>query len=235
MNRFGRKTLTSALVAAIGAVGLSAAVVAPSHAATVRQHVSGSAAHTANHPVLRYGMVGSSVRSAQGDLRRDGYIVAVDGSFGPKMLAAVKAFQRDQHLSVDGVIGPITWSHLMHPLPTLGLAGFGGVYSNTRGFGQARPALMDNGGDATGLVTEVRWDTWGGTTAGGHGISAYVGAGEPVAAGVDTPVTVRAYDLTTCGGRPAYRHVTWWFPSKGETYQWARAHHVEGIDLCHAG
>ena len=35
-----------------------------------------------------------------------------DGSFGNKTLAAVKDFQRDHGLSVDGVVGPATWAAL---------------------------------------------------------------------------------------------------------------------------
>ena len=39
--------------------------------------------------------------------------VAVDGIFGVKTEAAVRAFQMDKHLSVDGVVGPKTWSALI--------------------------------------------------------------------------------------------------------------------------
>jgi murein L,D-transpeptidase YcbB/YkuD len=38
--------------------------------------------------------------------------VAVDGIFGPQTEAAVRAFQKDKHLQVDGIAGPITWPAL---------------------------------------------------------------------------------------------------------------------------
>lgn len=39
-------------------------------------------------------------------------LLAVDGQFGPKTDAATRDFQRCQHISIDGEIGPVTWRHL---------------------------------------------------------------------------------------------------------------------------
>ena len=44
-----------------------------------------------------------------------GYNVGpVDGIFGQKSDAAVKAFQTDQALTVDGIVGPNTWKALFN-------------------------------------------------------------------------------------------------------------------------
>ena len=41
--------------------------------------------------------------------------LAVDGIFGPKTDAAVRAYQRAKGLAVDGVVGPQTWGALLGP------------------------------------------------------------------------------------------------------------------------
>lgn len=64
---------------------------------------------------LRKGSKGPLVQELQQDLNlfdyRDanGNKLVVDSSYGSKTQAAVKALQKDQHLEVDGVCGPITW------------------------------------------------------------------------------------------------------------------------------
>jgi peptidoglycan hydrolase-like protein with peptidoglycan-binding domain len=37
----------------------------------------------------------------------------VDGIFGPKTDAAVRGFQHDENLSVDGIVGKQTWTALL--------------------------------------------------------------------------------------------------------------------------
>lgn len=62
-------------------------------------------------PVLRKGAKGEDVRKLQGFLK-----IAVDGDFGPKTEAAVKAFQKlYKELKADGVVGQYTWSKLLTP------------------------------------------------------------------------------------------------------------------------
>lgn len=116
--------------------------------------------------------------------------------------------------------------------PTLGIKNMGRGFPNTRGFGDPRPAVIDNGGDPTGVVTGVTWATWGGEVADGEGTGSYVGPNQSVAMATQKQVLIRASDLTTCNGHPVYKRVVWWFPAEGETYQWALDHDVEGYNLC---
>lgn len=39
--------------------------------------------------------------------------LVVDGIFGPKTEAAVRAFQSDENLTVDGIVGRNTWTALL--------------------------------------------------------------------------------------------------------------------------
>lgn len=63
--------------------------------------------------LIRYGSRGQPVADIQQKLKQMGYdIGSVDGIFGQKTLAAVKAFQKAQGLPVDGIVGPNTWQAL---------------------------------------------------------------------------------------------------------------------------
>jgi peptidoglycan hydrolase-like protein with peptidoglycan-binding domain len=64
-------------------------------------------------PLVRQGDRDHPVKTLQYLLRERGHSVAVDGIFGPKTDAAVRAFQRSSHLAVDGIVGPHTWSALI--------------------------------------------------------------------------------------------------------------------------
>ena len=59
------------------------------------------------------GMKGVQVKGLQEMLKGYGYYSgSIDGAFGPKTLAGVKAFQKAERLTVDGIAGPKTWSRL---------------------------------------------------------------------------------------------------------------------------
>src|SRR5687767_11845116 len=60
-------------------------------------------------PFLRQGCKGDEVRTMQQRLSELGYIVSVDGHFGPGTNAAVVACQKKNGLTCDGVVGPKTW------------------------------------------------------------------------------------------------------------------------------
>ena len=66
-----------------------------------------------SHPsTVKYGSVGSTVRTLQSLLNQEGSRLIVDGVFGPLTRTAVRKFQEDKHLEVDGVVGPLTWAAL---------------------------------------------------------------------------------------------------------------------------
>ena len=64
-------------------------------------------------PTLSKGSTRVAVRGLQRMLRTRGYNVGeIDGRFGPKTDAAVRAYQSDHGLDVDGIVGPKTWDKL---------------------------------------------------------------------------------------------------------------------------
>ena len=66
-------------------------------------------------PTLRKGSSGSDVKELQILLIKAGYSCGkygTDGKFGDSTLEAVKAFQADRGLAVDGVVGTKTWTEL---------------------------------------------------------------------------------------------------------------------------
>ena len=65
------------------------------------------------YPTVRRGAQAHPVRTLQQLLRARGQSVAVDGVFGPATETAVRAFQQQKHLSLDGVVGPLTWAALV--------------------------------------------------------------------------------------------------------------------------
>jgi hypothetical protein len=87
------------------------------------------------------------------------------------------------------------------------------------GFGQVEPAAISLGGDPTGTVTGITWQSWGGAEATGTGRSTYVGPDQTVAQGSLEAATVVTYDLGTCKGARAYSLVTWYFPGQGQTLE----------------
>ncbi|MEV6493653.1 peptidoglycan-binding domain-containing protein, partial [Actinoplanes sp. NPDC051633] len=56
-------------------------------------------------PLVRKGDKGHPVPTLQYHLRARGHTVTVDGDFGPKTDAAVRAFQKQKNLGVDGIVG----------------------------------------------------------------------------------------------------------------------------------
>jgi peptidoglycan hydrolase-like protein with peptidoglycan-binding domain len=64
-----------------------------------------------SEPVLRNGSKGLPVRRLQKRMQLAGFeIPEVNGRFGPKTEAAVKALQKQAGLAADAVVGPKTWA-----------------------------------------------------------------------------------------------------------------------------
>ena len=68
-----------------------------------------------SHPTLKKGSKGASVKEMQQLLIKKGYKLpkyGADGDFGTETLNAVKQFQKDKGLKVDGIVGSQTWKAL---------------------------------------------------------------------------------------------------------------------------
>jgi peptidoglycan hydrolase-like protein with peptidoglycan-binding domain len=69
--------------------------------------------------LLRQGQSGDAVRGVQEEFAFrnlsgiPGSGLAIDGSFGPKTDAAVRGFQQALSITVDGLVGPVTWRGLV--------------------------------------------------------------------------------------------------------------------------
>ncbi len=62
------------------------------------------------YPTLRLGSRGVYVKYLQSKLTSKLYpLGAIDGIFGANTLAAVRQFQQENNLAVDGIVGPATW------------------------------------------------------------------------------------------------------------------------------
>ena len=63
--------------------------------------------------LLRKGDVGEGVQLLQMALSMLGYSIDIDGDFGPATDAALRAFQQEHQLMVDGIAGTQTWETIV--------------------------------------------------------------------------------------------------------------------------
>ena len=88
------------------------------------------------HTLLKEGSRGASVLDAQKELKAAGFNPGpLDGVFGPKTQAAVKAFQKSHGLVQDGIVGPKTWGALKGDRFEPGKPSTGGGKPSTGGTG----------------------------------------------------------------------------------------------------
>jgi len=64
-------------------------------------------------PLVREGDQQHPVKTLQYLLRARGHDLIADGTFGPVTDAAVRRFQQQKGLAVDGIVGPATWPALV--------------------------------------------------------------------------------------------------------------------------
>ncbi|MEZ2235403.1 MULTISPECIES: peptidoglycan-binding domain-containing protein [unclassified Microcoleus] len=75
--------------------------------------------HKPHKRILKHGSRGEDVRKLQKLLNARGLCpqpIVADGIFGPTTLTAVKKFQRQANLPVDGIVGGETWDRLFASL-----------------------------------------------------------------------------------------------------------------------
>jgi hypothetical protein len=76
-----------------------------------------------------------------------------------------------------------------------------------QGYGHVKPHKIFNGGDPSGLVKMIHWNSWGGARATGTGMALYVGPHQITAAGKIEKAHIVLFQLGTCHGRSAYNAI----------------------------
>lgn len=64
------------------------------------------------HSTVRLNSYNNEVKVLQQYLNQVGYSLEVDGKFGLRTYSAVRSYQSKNGLSVDGIVGPLTWASL---------------------------------------------------------------------------------------------------------------------------
>ncbi|MCX4774996.1 MULTISPECIES: peptidoglycan-binding protein [unclassified Streptomyces] len=83
---------------------------------------------------VKTGSKGTAVKALQHQLTANGHTIIADGVYGSATTTKVKAFQKAQRLTADGVVGPSTWAALIRG------GGSGGGGGNPGGGGKLSDA-----------------------------------------------------------------------------------------------
>jgi hypothetical protein len=86
------------------------------------------------------------------------------------------------------------------------------------GFGEVRPDHIHYGGDPTGNLRDITWQTWGGPQALGTGLGWWVPPDKAVGEGEEAPINLVAFELGNCDGRLVYRNLAVYFPTHGGSF-----------------
>jgi hypothetical protein len=88
-----------------------------------------------------------------------------------------------------------------------------------QGYGHVRPRTIFNGGDPTGLVTDIHWRSWGGRRAIGTGTGFWVKPREIVVQGhFEKGARIVLFHRGRCHGRPAYNAIERYYPRHGQKF-----------------
>jgi peptidoglycan hydrolase-like protein with peptidoglycan-binding domain len=128
-------------------------------------------------PTIQLGAAGPAVKRLQRALRRTPNLgIVVDGVFGAQLQTAVKSFQQGAGLTVDGIVGPLTWAALPDggPMPTLQQGSTGDVVKSLQrvlSTGAAEwgvtPGAVDGAFGPKTKASVVAFQKWGGVTQDG--------------------------------------------------------------------
>lgn len=214
-----------AAVAALVTVTVDA-LVAPTPAGAATGSAAGTSAPTggaiSSHPVL----AGIVAVVAAGALVTGGVALAQHRSTAPKATTPTTSPGAAADNATKGPEPTLEAGILYHPPGNLA-GGFGD--------GKVRPTSISTSGvGAPNGVEHITWHSWGGPTARGTGTGCITTTGTQSQCTVTT-ATVVAYDLGTCGGKPAYRAITWYFPSLGQSFNSAKATDVGGGSVPNPG
>jgi hypothetical protein len=91
-------------------------------------------------------------------------------------------------------------------------------HSEAVGFGHVRPAQIAFAGDGTSYINHVRWSSWGGSRAVGHGVANWAFPGWDDGSATPVKAEVVAYGLGSRDRQRAYQHVTWFWPPRGDHF-----------------
>ena len=148
--------ISAVAIAALAGVGAGTATYLGGQAAQVEAvDVVTSAA------VLRQGSKGGEVKEVQRRLKNWGYYKgAVDGIYGPATVEAVKAFQRKNGLTADGIVGKSTYAALGMNESVKALEGSGSTSSSSSNYTNSDLYLL-----AKCIYAEARGESYTGQVA----------------------------------------------------------------------
>ena len=122
-------------------------LMAASSATSTSSSLTTSASTSTTYPgILKSGSSGTAVKQLQQALVNKGYNLSVDGAFGPATRSAVMSFQSSQGVTVDGVVGSVTWSRLFSGTVNMALTATVSTASSS-----SYPGLLKYGSSGTAV------------------------------------------------------------------------------------